>query len=139
MMGRKYAPGTVHLEVEREQRGRKGLGNRYSLQRHVLVTYFFQVALSLNVCDISLKSSTSWEPCLEHMSMWGNSLDSNCPGLRRRGRMQSAGLRPEPSEPQTSDVWSREDKREVWLLHKTRGGHGQEFGKSMRGLGGGGG
>ena len=59
MVGRKYVSGAAHLKVDREQGGRKGLGNRYTLQRHVLVTYFFQVALSLNVCDISLKTSTS--------------------------------------------------------------------------------
>lgn len=29
-----------HLVVDREQRGRKGQGNRHNLQRHVLVTHF---------------------------------------------------------------------------------------------------
>lgn len=31
MVGRKYMSGAVHLKVDREQRGRKGRGNRCNL------------------------------------------------------------------------------------------------------------
>lgn len=37
----KGTSGAGHLRVGREQKGKKDLGNRYNLQRHVPVTYYF--------------------------------------------------------------------------------------------------
>jgi hypothetical protein len=56
--------GIVHLMVDRKQRGKKGLGARYNLQRHP-GTYFLQLGPSFK------NSTTYWGPSVQHMNPWG--------------------------------------------------------------------